>query len=146
MKFDHRLDPREGYPHYPSAERWRAEKGQVHCRHRFQACNECYWYTFLALNQTRYFLFKLLYHFQLLLNDSKSNANAKGFGAYTPLHIAAQMDSVDICKRLVRNYGIIRNREFSLWRQSDKSSWFSHSTYNSLILSSKPHYERAIKS
>ena len=40
-------------------------------------------------------------YFQLLLNDSKTDANAKGFGAYTPLHIAAQMDSIDICKRLV---------------------------------------------
>ena len=43
-------------------------------------------------------------YFQLLLNDSKSDANAKGFGAYTPLHIAAQIDSIDICKRLVRNW------------------------------------------
>jgi len=37
------------------------------------------------------------------LNDSKSKVDAKGFGDYTPLHIAAQMDSVNICKRLVRN-------------------------------------------
>jgi len=43
----------------------------------------------------------------LLLNDSKSDVNAKGFGAYTPLHIAAQMDSVDICKRLVERGGDI---------------------------------------
>ena len=43
----------------------------------------------------------LFQYFQLLLNES--DANAKGFGAYTPLHIAAQMDSIDICKRLVRN-------------------------------------------
>jgi len=43
----------------------------------------------------------------LLLNDGKSNSNAKGFGAYTPLHIAAQIDSVDICKRLVEHEGDI---------------------------------------
>lgn len=43
----------------------------------------------------------------LLLNNSKSNANAKGFGSYTPLHIAAQMDSADICKRLVKHEGDI---------------------------------------
>ena len=43
-----------------------------------------------------YFLFA-----QLLLNNTKSKSNAKGFGSYTPLHIAAQIDSVDICKQLV---------------------------------------------
>ena len=43
-----------------------------------------------------YFLFE-----QLLLNNTKSKSNAKGFGSYTPLHIAAQIDSVDICKQLV---------------------------------------------
>ena len=47
-------------------------------------------------NSIYYFFFA-----QLLLNDSKSNSNAKGFGSYTPLHIAAQIDSVDICKQLV---------------------------------------------
>ena len=47
--------------------------------------------------------YALFQYFQLLLNDSRSDVNAKGFGAYTPLHIAAQMDSIDICKRLVRN-------------------------------------------
>ncbi|CAH3024857.1 unnamed protein product, partial [Porites evermanni] len=43
----------------------------------------------------------------LLLSDSKSNSNAKGFGSYTPLHIAAQIDSVDICKQLVEHEGDI---------------------------------------
>ncbi|RMX38686.1 hypothetical protein pdam_00005931 [Pocillopora damicornis] len=43
----------------------------------------------------------------LLLKDGKTNTNAKGFGSYTPLHIAAQMDCVDICKRLVEHEGDI---------------------------------------
>ncbi|CAH3036391.1 unnamed protein product, partial [Porites lobata] len=46
----------------------------------------------------------------LLLNNSKSNSNAKGFGSYTPLHIAAQIDSVDICKQLVEHKGDISQR------------------------------------
>ncbi|XP_068676235.1 transient receptor potential cation channel subfamily A member 1-like isoform X4 [Montipora foliosa] len=43
----------------------------------------------------------------LLLSDRKSDANIKGFGSYTPLHIAAQIDNVDICKRLLENGGDI---------------------------------------
>ncbi|XP_068726064.1 transient receptor potential cation channel subfamily A member 1-like [Montipora capricornis] len=43
----------------------------------------------------------------LLLSDSKSDANIKGFGSYTPLHIAAEIDNVDISKRLVENGGDI---------------------------------------
>lgn len=44
----------------------------------------------------------------LLLNNSKKgDPNIKGHGSYTPLHIAAQSDNVDICKLLVENGGDI---------------------------------------
>lgn len=43
-----------------------------------------------------------LHYLQLLLHDSKTEVNARGIGSYTPLHIAAEIDNVDICKRLVR--------------------------------------------
>lgn len=94
-------------------------------------------------------MFYFVNFFQLLLNDSKSNANAKGFGAYTPLHIAAQMDSVDICKRLVRNYRIFR-QPFNYNSQQLKTKVVGFVSLHSKQLNSifKPlgHYERIIKS
>ena len=47
-------------------------------------------------------LIHFLHYLQLLLHDSKTKVNARGLGSYTPLHIAAEIDNVDICKRLVR--------------------------------------------
>ena len=39
---------------------------------------------------------------QELLKHSKCEVNVQGFMASTPLHIAAQTDNVEICKKLVR--------------------------------------------
>ncbi|XP_032219687.2 transient receptor potential cation channel subfamily A member 1 isoform X2 [Nematostella vectensis] len=44
---------------------------------------------------------------EVLLAEKNCDANAKGFNGYTPLHIAGQIDNVNICRKLVEHGGSV---------------------------------------